>query len=38
MPEARLPSSVKGWLVAVLAALVGLVAGFVTITVLQRVI
>ena len=35
MPEARLPSSPKGWLVALLSAIVGFMAGFVTIRLMQ---
>lgn len=31
MPKAELPSSLKGWLVALLAAFVGFIAGFITI-------
>ena len=36
MPEARLPSTVKGWLVALLASFAGLVAGFLTIMLCRR--
>lgn len=36
MPHAELPSSAKGWFVATLAALAGLIAGFLTIRLLER--
>lgn len=36
MPKAALPTSVKGWLVALLASFVGFVAGFVTIALCER--
>lgn len=35
MPKAQLPTSVKGWLVALLASFVGFVSGFVTIRLCQ---
>lgn len=38
MPRAALPSTVKGWLVALLASLVGFMAGFVTIAVCERLL
>jgi uncharacterized protein involved in exopolysaccharide biosynthesis len=38
MPEARLPSSPQGWLVALLAGIVGFMAGFVTIAILGRML
>lgn len=38
MPRAVLPSHVMGWLVALLAAFVGFVAGFVTIAICNRVL
>lgn len=38
MPHAKLPSTFKGWLVALVAALVGLLAGFVTVNWLGKVV
>lgn len=35
MPHARLPHSFKGWLVALVASLVGLISGFLTVKVLS---
>jgi hypothetical protein len=37
MPQAGLPSSPMGWAVALLAAVVGFMAGFVTIAILNRI-
>jgi membrane associated rhomboid family serine protease len=37
MPNAELPSSAVGWLVAIAAAIVGFLAGFLTIALLSRV-
>jgi hypothetical protein len=34
MPKAQLPSSPQGWLVALIASLVGFMAGFLTIALL----
>jgi len=31
MPRAQLPTTLKGWLVALLAALAGLIAGFMVV-------
>lgn len=36
MPKAALPTSSKGWLVALAASFVGFIAGFVTIALLSR--
>jgi hypothetical protein len=38
MPVARLPSSPAGWFVALLAGVVGFMAGFVTIAILTRMV
>lgn len=38
MPKANLPSSPQGWVAALAASLVGLLAGFWTITILNRVL
>lgn len=38
MPEAKLPTTLKGWLVALVASLVGLLAGFVTTNVVGRAV
>jgi hypothetical protein len=36
MPEANLPNTLKGWLVAIGAGVVGFLAGFVFIALCQR--
>lgn len=36
MPKAALPTSARGWLVALLASFVGFIAGFVTIALAGR--
>lgn len=36
MPDAKLPSTVKGWFVATAGALAGLLAGFVVISRLNK--
>jgi hypothetical protein len=36
MPRAALPTTLKGWLVALAASFVGLIAGFIAIAVLSR--
>lgn len=38
MPDFELPSGVKGWLVAIIASLVGLISGGVTIKVARTVL
>lgn len=38
MPKAVLPSSAKGWLVALLASFAGFIAGFVTILLCERLL
>lgn len=36
MPKAKLPTTAKGWAVALLASFVGFTSGFVTIRVLEK--
>lgn len=36
MPQAKLPTTLKGWLIAVVASLVGFFAGFATVSFLTR--
>lgn len=36
MPKAALPTSLKGWLIALIASFAGFVAGFLTIALLGR--
>lgn len=36
MPKATLPTSPKGWFVALTASLVGFLAGFITISIMQK--
>jgi len=36
MPKASLPTTGKGWFVALVASLVGLLSGFATVNVLRR--
>jgi hypothetical protein len=38
MPHAKLPTTLKGWLVALVGALVGLLAGFLTVNWLSGVV
>lgn len=38
MPSAKLPTTFRGWLIALVGALVGLLAGFVTINLLGKVV
>lgn len=38
MPRAELPSTVQGWLVALLASFVGFIAGFITIALAGRLL
>jgi len=38
MPEARLPSTPLGWLVALGAGIVGFLAGFVFLTIMGRIV
>jgi len=34
MPKAKLPTTLRGWLVALAASMVGLISGFITVRVL----
>jgi hypothetical protein len=36
MPKAKLPTTLKGWFAALIASLAGLLAGFLTLNVLNR--
>jgi hypothetical protein len=36
MPKAKLPTSTKGWLVALLASFAGFIAGFITIALCEK--
>jgi hypothetical protein len=36
MPKAKLPTTAKGWVVALAASLVGFLAGFASLNVMQR--
>jgi len=36
MPRAKLPTTAKGWLAALVASFVGFVSGFATLNLLQR--
>ena len=36
MPDAKLPTTAKGWCVALAASLVGLISGFATVRILNR--
>lgn len=38
MPKVELPTSVKGWFIALMASFVGFVSGFLTIKLMQSVI
>lgn len=38
MPDAKLPDNAKGWLVALVASLAGLIAGFLTIRVMRQIL
>lgn len=37
MPKAQLPTTLKGWTIAMLASFVGFVSGFTTIRIMERV-
>jgi hypothetical protein len=38
MPDAKLPTSLKGWFIAITASLVGFMSGFVTIIWLRKIL
>lgn len=38
MPKAELPTSAKGWLVALAAAFVGFIAGFIFLSIANRMV
>lgn len=38
MPEAALPTSLKGWIVAAAASLIGLIAGFVFVDIANKLL
>lgn len=38
MPEAKLPTTFKGWLVALAGSMAGLLAGFITVNVVGRAV